>query len=103
MKKDTTKKVGGIEILDDIQLEEHVIAGGAVKKKVVKKKVAKKKVAKRPQRLASLVAAVMKISVCRKSAALFFLGCGRCNACIYAKRHKVNNDDKKILDMTPPG
>jgi len=48
MKKDTTKKVGGIEILDDIQLEEHVIAGGAVKKKVVKKKVAKKKVAKRP-------------------------------------------------------
>jgi hypothetical protein len=44
MKKDTTKKVGGIEILDDIQLEQHVIAGG---QKTTAKRQAKKKVAKR--------------------------------------------------------
>ena len=46
MKKDTTKKVDGIEILDDIQLEE--VSGGVTKKKAVKRKVAaKKKVVKR--------------------------------------------------------
>ena len=43
MKKDTTKKVGGIEILDDIQLEKHVIAGGQYTKKVAKKIVANRK------------------------------------------------------------